>query len=366
MLQRLLHSVLSCLSAIFAATLGLGFALVIAGFAGENPLRVLQILYQGAFGTPYSIGMTLSYATPLIFTGLAVALPFHAGLFNIGAEGQLLMGALGATLAGIYLPFIPFPLAPLVACLCAASLGALWGAIPGWIRAYRGGHEVISTIMLNFIASALTSYVILDLIRGEQRQGPESLPVAPSFLLKPWSQFEGAPVGWPLGIALLIAVLAYVFLRRSAFGFATVAVGESEATAELSAIDSAKVRVGIFALAGAVAGLVGVSEVLGGSGKFKLGFSADLGFTGIAVALLARCHPIGVIPAALLFGALHKGSTELDLETEHITRDLALVMQASIIGFVTIEGLWRSFGHKYFFRAKLGKASPINAVKAEP
>lgn len=352
MLQTLLKGLESLFGATFAAALGLTFALLISAIAGENPIHVLQVLVHGAFGTSYNVGMTLFYSTPLIFTGLAVALPFHAGLFNIGAEGQLLMGALGATVAGVFLPALPFPLAPLLAILSAAAFGGLWAGIAGWIRAYRGGHEVISTIMLNFIASALTSYVVLDLLRGEEKTSPESLAVGASFLLPPFAEFEGAPTGMAFPIALSVAVIAYVILKRSSLGFSAIAVGESESTAALSGINPKVTRWGMMALGGGMAGLVGVSEVLGNSGRFKLGFSPDYGFTGIAVALLARCHPLGVIPSALLFGALHKGSADLDLETEHVTRDLALVMQACIIGFVTIEGLWRQFARR-LWRSKL-------------
>ena len=347
MFRRMLNIVTPLLGAVGAAALGLAFSLGVAAVSGESPWHVFSILLNGAFGSDYNIGMTLFYATPLVFTGLAVALPYHAGLFNIGAEGQLLMGALGATLAGVFLPDLPFPLAPIIAGIAAAVFGAIWGAIPGWIRAYRGGHEVISTIMLNFIAAALTSYIILDLLHGEQMASPESRAVSAGFILPPFPGFEGAPIGAAGPLAVVAVVFSYYWLRRSSLGFQTTAVGESESAAALSGINPKATRVRILALGGAMAGLVGVVEVLGNSGRFKLGFSPDYGFTGIAVALLARCHPLGVIPSALLFGALHKGSADLDLETSHVTRDLALVMQACIIAFVTVQGLWNRLGSKW-------------------
>ena len=335
------RQLLALLRSILSAAFGLAVALLIAAAAGESPLHVAEILYQGAFGTAYSTGLTLFYATPLILTGLAVAIPFKAGLFNIGAEGQLTMGALGAAMVGIYGTALPAPFSYLAAICIAMLFGGLWAGIAGAIRAWRGGHEVISTIMLNFVASALTSWLVLDYFRGENLQTPESSKVAQSFLITPFHWFEGAPAGWASIMAVVAAVVVALMFARSAIGFEVFATGTNEHAAAHGGIDVRRARFLAMCMGGACAGLVGIVEVLGNSGRFKIGFSPDYGFTGIAVALLARCNPIGIIPSALLFGALHKGSAELDLETEKITRDMALMMQASIIGFVTLEGFWQ-------------------------
>lgn len=325
---------------ILAVTVGLALGICITSLAGESPGHVLRILGHGAFGSAYDFGMTLFYTTPLIFTGLSVALAFHAGLFNIGAEGQLTLGALAAAAAGALWPGLPWPFAPALAGLTAILAGTAWGAIPGWLRARRGSHEVISTIMLNFVAAGLASYVTLYLLKNPNSQNPETSPVGPGYLIQQFAIFGGAPVSWALPLALLAAILVWVLLWRTALGYEIRAVGQNEAAARAAGIDAGKVRILALSIAGGLAGLVGVGEVLGNAAKFRMGFSPEFGFIGIAVALLGRNHPAGVVAAAFLFGALHKGTADLDLETEHVTREVSLVLQALIILCVSADGLW--------------------------
>jgi simple sugar transport system permease protein len=325
---------------ILALALGLALGLSVTWIAGENPWHVLGILAKSAFGSGYDLGMSLFYATPLVFTGLSVAFAFHAGLFNIGAEGQLTLGALAAAAVGALWPGVPWPLAPVVALVAALLAGTVWGAIPGWLRARRGSHEVINTIMLNFIAAGLASYVALYLLKNPDSQNPETRPIGMGYKLGLWSMFGGAPVSAALPLAIGAAGVVWLVLWRTALGFEIRAVGQSESAARAAGIDAAKIRITALAVAGGLAGLVGVGEVLGNAGKFKVGFSPEYGFMGIAVALLGRNHPLGVLAAAFLFGALHKGTADLDLETEHVTRELSLVLQALIIISVSAEGLW--------------------------
>lgn len=325
---------------LFAAALGLAAGLAVTALAGENPLHVVRVMFRGAFGSPYDAGMTLFYATPLIFTGLSVAVAFHAGLFNIGAEGQLAMGALGAAAAGALWPGAPGFVAPWIGGLAAVICGACWGAIPGWLRARRGSHEVINTIMLNFVAAGLASYVTLYLLKNPDSQNPETRPIGPGYMLGQFGFFGGAPVSWALPLALVAAAGVWFLLSRTVFGYQLRAVGESERAARVAGVDAGRVRIVAFCLAGALAGMVGVGEVLGNAGKFRMGFSPEYGFMGIAVALLGRNRPGGVVLSALLFGALHKGTADLDIETEHVTREVSLVLQALIILSVSAEGLW--------------------------
>jgi simple sugar transport system permease protein len=324
------------LAVVLGLTLGLGFT----WFAGENPLHVLRILGRSAFGSGYDVGMTLFYTTPLIFTGLSVAVAFHAGLFNIGAEGQLTLGALAAAVVGAVWPRLPWPVAPMLAIVAAMVAGTLWGAIPGWLRAKRGSHEVINTIMLNFIAAGLASYVTLYLFKNPETQNPETRPIGAGYLIHQFGVFGGAPVSMALPLAIIAAVIVWVLLWRTVMGFEMRAVGQSESAARTAGIDAARIRIVAMSIAGGLAGLVGVGEVLGNAGKFRLGFSPEYGFIGIAVALLGRNQPAGVVAAALLFGALHKGTADLDLETEHVTREVSLILQALIILSVSAEGLW--------------------------
>ena len=328
------------LQPVLAAAFGLAMGLGVTWIAGESPWHILQILEKSAFGSSYDFGMTLFYSTPLIFTGLAVAVPFQAGLFNIGAEGQLTLGALAAATVGALWPGLPWPVAPAFAILAAILAGTIWGAIPGWLRAKRGSHEVINTIMLNFIAAGLASYVTLYLLKNPDSQNPETRPIGAGYLIQQFGIFRGAPVSMALPLAIVAAVLVWILLWRTVVGYEMRAVGQSEPAARAAGINPGRMRIIALAVGGGLAGLVGVGEVLGNAGKFRLGFSPEYGFMGIAVALLGRNQPAGVIAAALLFGALHKGTADLDLETEHVTRELSLVLQALIILSVSAEGLW--------------------------
>ncbi len=325
---------------ILAVAFGLAVGLGVTWIAGENPWHVLRILGKSAFGSRYDFGMTLFYSTPLIFTGLSVAVAFHAGLFNIGAEGQLTLGALAAAVVGAVWPGLGLPVAPVLAGVAAVLVGTLWGAIPGWLRARRGSHEVINTIMLNFIAAGLASYVALYLLKNPDSQNPETRPVGPGYLIHQFAVFSGAPVSAALPLAILAAVAVWVLLWRTALGFEIRAVGQSEPAARAAGINPGNIRIIALSLAGGLAGLVAVGEVLGNAGKFKVGFSPEYGFMGIAVALLGRNQPLGIVAAALLFGALHQGAAGLDLETEHVTREVSLVLQALIILSVSADGLW--------------------------
>jgi simple sugar transport system permease protein len=328
------------LQPILAVAFGLALGLGVTRLAGESPWHILQILWKSAFGSRYDFGMTLFYSTPLIFTGLAVAVPFQAGLFNIGAEGQLTLGALAAAAVGAVWPGLPWPLAPALAILAAIAAGTIWGAIPGWLRAKRGSHEVINTIMLNFIAAGLASYVTLYLLKNPDTQNPETRPIGAGYLISQFGVFGGAPVSMALPLAIVAAVLVWIFMWRTVVGFEMRAVGQNESAARAAGINTGRMTIIALAVAGGLAGLVGVGEVLGNAGKFRLGFSPEYGFIGIAVALLGRNQPAGVVAAALLFGALHKGTADLDFETEHVTRELSLVLQALIILSVSADGLW--------------------------
>ena len=192
------------LQPILSVALGLAVGLCITWFAGENPWHVLVILARGAFGSRYDFGMTLFYTTPLIFTGLSVAIAFHAGLFNIGAEGQLVLGALAAAAVGALWPNLPSPLAPVLghARGDSAQPERFWGAIPGWLRARRGSHEVINTIMLNFVAAGLASYAVLYLLKNPDSQNPETRPVGAGYLIHQFGMFGGAPVSVALPLAI--------------------------------------------------------------------------------------------------------------------------------------------------------------------
>lgn len=334
---------ISSLAPIIGLIFGLALALAMTSFAGESPWHVLMVLFKSSFGSLYDLGMTLSYTTPLIFTGLSVAVAFHAGLFNIGAEGQLTLGALAMALTGIFLPVLPFPLAPLLAVIVGMLAGGFWGFIPGWLKVKFGSHEVINTIMLNFIAAGIVSWITLDIAADPASQVPMTLPVGEAYFLKSFDPvaklFPDTPANLSFILALISAVAVWFLIWKTKWGFAIRVTGQNEDAARVAGISVARTRMSAMALAGALAALVGFGEVLCYNGNFRMGFSADYGFVGIAVALLARNSPLGIIFSALLFGALHRGSSNLDLETEKITRDFSYLLQALIILFVSVRAL---------------------------
>jgi ABC-type uncharacterized transport system permease subunit len=340
---------------------GLALGLLATAIAGESPLHVLGVLARGAFGSRYDFGMTLFYMTPLLFTGLSVSVAFRAGLFNIGAEGQLALGALAMAWAAFTFPSLPAPLSWAASVLAGAAAGGAWAGIAGWLKARRGSHEVISTIMLNFIAAGISSYAVLNPFKNPETQNPETLAIGAGHVLPAIPGMGDAPVSWALVVGIGLAVLLGWMFERTRWGFELQTVGENENAARLAGIPVERVRIVAMVTAGALAAGVGLGEVLGSAHRYKLGFSPDYGFVGIAVALLARGNPLGVIASAFLFGALHKGTTDLDLETENVTRDLALVIQALIIGAVAAEGLWGRLGDRLAARLKSVRQSQGDA-----
>ena len=327
---------------IIATIIGLILGLLLTCFAGENPWHVFVIFAQSGFGTAYDFGMTLTYSIPLILTGLSVAFAFKAGLFNIGAEGQLTMGALAAA---VFCALVPLPglVAPIIAGLIAACTGGIWGGIAGYLKAKRGAHEVIITIMLNFIAAGISSYVAVYLLKDPNTQNPQTLPILQNYVLNPFEIFNGAPVTSALFLSIIISFVCWIFLYRTPYGFEIRAVGQNEHAASTAGISVSKIQITTMFLAGALSGLVGVGEVLGRSGCFKLDFSPGYGFTGIAVAFLGRGNPIAIIFSGLLFGAIQKGASDLEIYTQNVTSDLALVLQAIIILVVSADGLWEKW-----------------------
>ncbi len=342
----LLHpTVRSFIKSVLGSILGLILGLIICKFAGESPFHILKILYTSCFGSGYDFGMTLFCTAPLILTGLAVAIPLRAGLFNIGAEGQLTLGAIAVASSSVVWPSLTsHPALQWLAIPFAATLGflagGLWGAIPGVLKAKRGSHEVITTIMLNFIAAGISAYLAIYVLKDPESTQAQTVFLPEFFHLKPFTIFNGAPMGHLIWITLLGVVLFHLWITKSAWGYKLRAVGENELAAETYGISKQRSWMSSMFIGGGVAGLVGVVEVLGNSHRFKMGFSADYGFVGIAVALLARGNILGILPSAFLFGMLQKGSGSLDLETEKITRELSYLIQGLIILGVASEGLW--------------------------
>lgn len=324
--------------------LGLFIALVLTAFAGESPWDVLLILLKSAFGTRYDFGLTLFYTTPLIFCGLSVAWAFRVGLFNIGAEGQLTVACIALIGVGVVAPDLGSAPALFLALIVPLLAGALWGYIAGWLKARRQAHEVIVTMMMNFVAMAMASYSILNLFPNPNSQNPESILLPSQYLFKSMDPlailFPESGVSLALPLAIMLALISWFLFNHSQFGYRMKMVGLNPLAAQRAGIPIGKIQIIALSVAGALAGGVAWAEILGSSGQFKLGFSPDYGFLGIAVALMAQNHPLGILLSAFLIGALHKGAADLDMETVQITRDFSKVIQALIVLFVASPGLW--------------------------
>ena len=301
-------------------------------------------LFEGAFGSPTAISETLLYTTPLILAGLSVALAFRAGLFNIGAEGQIIGGLLASSWVGFTfdLPLvIHLPLA-----LIAGFLGgAFWGSIAGFLKAKTGAHEVITTIMLNFIAlHLLTFFLKTTIYQRPGRSDPLSKEVAESARLPSFGDYR---VNWGILLALLMAFVVWYLLFRTTIGFRFRAVGANPNAAAYAGMSVAGTYVLAMALAGGLSGLAGAANLLGVAYSMSPGF-LNYGFDAIALALLGRTHPLGVVLAALLFGALRAGALQMQ-GTADVGTDIIVVIQALIIMFVAAPALVREI---YRIRAR--------------
>jgi simple sugar transport system permease protein len=326
---------------------------------GENPFRAVELLVWGAFGYGEAIGYTLFYATNFIFTGLAVAIAFHCGLFNIGGEGQAYLGGLGVGLVGLYLGFLPFALILPLAVLAAALFGGFWAFVPGWLQARRGSHVVITTIMFNFIAAALMTYLLVNVLIAPGQQGPESatfaenawLPQLHDLLEAVGIEIPFSPLNLSFVFGLLCCLLLWVFVWQTRWGYALRVVGQNEAAAVYGGISPARQIMLAMTISGALAGFVGLNEIMGAQHRLILGFTGGYGFVGIAVALMGRNHPVGIVLAALLFGALYQGGSELSFDMPRISRDWVVVIQGLVILFAgALENLFRPYVVALFAR----------------
>ncbi len=326
--------------------LNLLLAFTVAGLVvfsiSENPFVVIKHLFIGAFGNLESLGYTLYYATNFIFAGLAVAIAFQGKLFNIGGEGQALMGGVGATIVilsldGVLPAYVLIPLA----IIAAALFGAFWGFIAGWIQAYRDGHIVITTIMLNFVAAGVLGYALSSFLKkpggaNESRVFLESgqIPKLTKFIkeISPDS-FYSAPLNWAFFLALVLCFVYWWYVWKTKWGYSLRAVGQNEDAAKYAGINSKKQILITMLISGAFAGLIAVNIIMGETHSLKINFAAGAGFTGIAVALMGRNHPIGIVFAAILFGGLQQGGTELQFEIQRISPYFVSMLMGLVIFF---------------------------------
>lgn len=345
----------SALDAMLIPSLAILTAVVLGGIiialVKGNPFLAYYGLIQGSFGSAKALSETAVWATPYIFAGLAVALAFKGGLFNIGAEGQLAVGAVFAALIGYALPewlgrdiptIIHLPLAILVGML----MGALWAAIVGFLKAYTGGHEVINTIMMNYIALNTISF----LLNGPMKDPNPNNVTARTPLIAESARipviFNGLRIHWGFVLALLVAFLVWWLLNKTTLGFEIRTVGANPDAAKYAGINVKRIIILTMALSGMLAGLAGTIEVTGLNYRHELGFSIGYGFDAIAIALLGRSHPLGVVLASILFAAMRNGATRMQFLTQ-MPVDLISMLQALILLFVAADAIVR-----YIYRIK--------------
>ncbi|MBA3446637.1 MAG: ABC transporter permease [Pseudaminobacter sp.] len=321
-------------------------AFMVAGIVvllvGESPLRAAGVLVDGAFGGGQNIAYTLYYATNFIFTGLAVAVAFHCGLFNIGGEGQAYIAGLGVALVALafdgVLPWwLTFPLA----IVGAAAVGALWALIPAYLQAKRGSHIVITTIMFNFIAASAMVYLLVDVLKPSGSMAPQTrdfldgaqLPKL-GWLLEAFGlSVRSAPLNISFLLALVMAFAVWVLIWRTKLGYEMRTMGFSPKAARYAGISETRIIIIAMMISGGLAGMMALNPIMGDQHHMSLDFVAGAGFVGIAVALMGRSHPAGIVPAAILFGVLYQGGAELAFEMPNISRDMIVIIQGLVILF---------------------------------
>ncbi|WP_238371014.1 ABC transporter permease [Heliomarina baculiformis] len=349
------------ISLLLAAILS---ALVILAI-GEDPIAAVQLMVQGALGSTYGWGYTLYYATNFMFTGLAVAVAFHAKMFNIGGEGQAMLGGLGVALACLYFPWPHWSLALIAATVGAALFGAAWAAFPAYLQAKRGSHIVITTIMFNFIAAAVLNYMLVNVLRPEGSMDPATERFSPTVhlptlheILAPFGiQFsKAAPANFSLLVAIAACILVWALIWRTRLGYEIRAYGFSEPGARYAGISPTRIIMISMLISGGLAGLMAINNVMGEAERLVLNATEGAGFIGIAVALMGRSHPLGVFLAAILFGFLYQGGAELALWTS-IPRELIVVIQALVILFTgALDNMVRMPLESLFLRYRKGRS----------
>lgn len=330
---------------IYAVLTAVAVGSLVMLLAGSNPVTAYAALFDGAVGSGPAIARSIARATPYIMAALAVAFGFKAGLFNIGAEGQLLVGALAAAWVGTFSGLAGLPTLVVVPLLLLAGAvgGLLWGAIPGVLKARTGAHEVIVTIMLNAVALRLVDWVITSraprILLDTTASVPHTVPISASARMP--SLWPGTPLHVGFLLALLLCLAVWFVLQRTTLGFEIRTVGANPSAALYAGMSVGRTIVVVMAVCGALAGIAGGGEVSGGpAGYLNPGLLSGIGFDSIAIALLARANPFAVVPAALLWGALLSGAPAMQLQAD-VSLDIVRVVQALIILFVAADAIIR-------------------------
>jgi simple sugar transport system permease protein len=342
--------------------------------AGENPFKAAYLMVTGAFGSGEGIGYTLFYATNFIFAGLAVAVAFHAGLFNIGVEGQAYIGGIGVAAACLMfdntLPwYLVFPLA----IIGSAITGALWALIPAWLQAYRGSHIVITTIMFNYLSYNLMLWMLINVYKPAGSMAAQSRTFGPGgqlpkldWLLAIFGLDNGnSPFNLSFLLALAAAFLVWVLIWRSRLGYEMRTLGHSPGAARYAGIFEKRITIITMLISGGLAGLLAINSIMGDQFRIQQEFVSGAGFVGIAVALMGRSHPIGIVLASILFGMLYQGGAEIAFDMPNISRDMIVIIQGLVILFAgALEHMFRPAITSIFARLRSGSAAAAKTAGA--
>ncbi len=334
MQSRVRRATIGIVVPILAVAAALGTVALLLVMAGSNPLPAYQSMIDAAFGTLFSLSATINKSLPRLLAGLGIALALRARLWNIGAEGQIYIGAVGASAVALFAPALPFPVIPILAFTAAALAGAVWGAIPGILRATRGISEVITSLMLVYVAIQITNYLVEGPWLTKGQTFPSTDRFAPYAVLP--NVLPGTLANAGLIVALGAVVVAGLLMDRSTFGLYLRAVGGNEKASRFTGLPVSRIIVSAMALSGAFAGLAGAVEVLGARGRLLESFSPGYGFDAIAVALLGRLHPLGVVGAALLFGALDAGGAGLQTTARGVPSAIVPIVEGLAVVYVLI------------------------------
>jgi general nucleoside transport system permease protein len=343
---------------VLAVLTALVLGAVIIALTGGDVAKAYQGLWEGSLGRPRSISDTLVRTTPYIFGGLAVALAFKGGLFNIGVEGQITIASLATAFVGYAVTGVPFPLHLILAVLAGFLAGAAWGAIPGFLKAFTGAHEVIVTIMLNYVAINIANFLLSGPMKDKNPAIAiaQTAPVLPSARLPALLSDPQYRVHWGVAVGVVAAFVVWWLLQKSTLGFEIRTVGANPQAARYAGISVGRTTVLLMALSGGLAGLAGALDVLGLNFYYAAAFTAGYGFDSIAVALLARTSPFGVLPSALLFGGLAAGSNRMQFLSQ-IPVDIIHLVQAMVLIFVAAPALIR-----WIYRVRMPKEAEASAT----
>ncbi|MDZ4711776.1 MAG: ABC transporter permease [bacterium] len=296
----------------------------------KNPIEIFSIIFSEVFASGYGIGQTLFKATPLIICGCGLAICFHASLFNIGAEGQLNAGSFVIAIIALQIQDLPFPLILLICIVCGFVISGVFGLIPAYIKVKKDVSEVITTIMLNFIILALINYFLVDFFAVKSTMRTQELN--DNNMLFKLSEFipffKGSSLNASFILAIIISVISYVFIYKTKFGYRIRAIGFNETASKYIGLKTNKIILISFFTGAGITSLVGINFIFGYKGFYEAGFSNNIGFTAIAVALLAKNNPLGIIFSALLFAILDYGGLSIN---QLVPKEIMLVVQGIII-----------------------------------